>query len=202
MEARRRILVFDRVSVDGCFSGPDGGLGWTVPDDEVDKLGADGIPHVDTMLFGRRTYEMFAAFWPRVLDEPAPAPDPHDPRRRSPHMRAFARSLDESTKLVFSRTLKEATWKNTRLLPELDPRAIAALKREPGKDIMVFGSGSVVSQLTEHGLVDEYQLVVSPVLLGGGRPLVGGLPSSVRLAFLEARTFESGNVMLRYGRAH
>jgi dihydrofolate reductase len=200
MEARRRILVFDRVSADGYFSGPDGGLGWTVPDDDVDKAGAEGIPGVDTILFGRRTYEMFAAFWPRVQGEPAAA-DPHDPRRRSPQLQAFARSLDESTKLVFSRTLKEVTWRGSRLLPELDPRAIAALKREPGKDIIVFGSGSIVSQLTEHGLVDQYELVVNPVLLGGGRPLVSGLPTSVRLALVEARPFPSGNVLLRYARA-
>lgn len=108
--------------------------------------------------------------------------------------------IDESAKLVFSRTRKEVTWRNSRLLPELDPRGIEALKREPGGDIMVFGSGSIVSQLTRHGLIDEYRFVVGPVLLGGGRPLLAGVPESLRLNLLEAREYPSGNVLLRYAR--
>jgi hypothetical protein len=80
--------------------------------------------------------------------------------------------LSEATKLVFSRTLKELTWKNSYLLDEFDPREVEAMKRQPGKDMLVFGSGSIVSQLTRHGLIDEYQFVVNPVLLGSGRSLL------------------------------
>jgi dihydrofolate reductase len=75
------------------------------------------------------------------------------------------------------------------------------MKREPGNDMIVLGSGSIVSQLTEHGLIDEYQLVVSPILLGGGRPLFSGLSNNLRLDLLEAKQYPSGNVMLRYARA-
>ena len=81
---------------------------------------------------------------------------------------------------------------------ELDPRAIETLKRQPGKDMIVFGSGSIASQLTQHGLVDEYDLIVSPILLGGGKSLIGGVPARLRLELLEARAFPSGNVLLRY----
>jgi dihydrofolate reductase len=106
--------------------------------------------------------------------------------------------LSEATKLVFSRTLKELTWKNSYLLDEFDPREVEAMKRQPGKDMLVFGSGSIVSQLTRHGLIDEYQFVVNPVLLGSGRSLLSGVSTSARLALLEAREFPSGNVLLRY----
>lgn len=196
----RRIVTFNRVSADGYFAGPDGNLAWVVPDEDLDKLGAEGIAGVDTILFGRRTYELFAGFWPHALDDSPTAPDPHGAGRRSPAMRAMAIWLNEATKLVFSRTLKDVTWSNSRLLHELDPREIESLKRQPGKDIIVFGSGSIVSQLTPHGLIDEYQFVVSPILLGSGRPLLSGVPKSLRLDLLEAKEYQSGNVMLRYAR--
>jgi dihydrofolate reductase len=108
--------------------------------------------------------------------------------------------INAATKLVVSRTRRTVTWRNSRLLPALDPRAIEALKREPGKTIMVFGSGSIVSQLTEHGLIDEYQLVVTPLLLGAGQPLFSGVTRRTRLSLVEARPYPTGNVLLRYTR--
>jgi dihydrofolate reductase len=194
----RRIMMFNRVTADGYFTAADGSLGWAVPEEELDKEGAAASAGGGTVLFGRRTYEMFASFWPRFFDDAATAPDPHAAGRRSPALRDMAVFLNEAEKLVFSRTLAEVTWKNARLLRRLDPREIAAMKSAPGKDMIVFGSGSIVSQLTEHGLIDEYQLVVSPVFLGGGRSLIAGLPKSVRLDLLEAKTYPAGNVMLRY----
>jgi dihydrofolate reductase len=108
--------------------------------------------------------------------------------------------LNETTKLVFSRTLKDVTWRNSHLLHELDPHEIEAMKKRPGKDMMVFGSGSIVSQLTQHGLIDEYQFVICPILLGTGRPLLSGVSKRSRLALLEAKRYPSGDVMLRYAR--
>jgi dihydrofolate reductase len=196
----RRIVMFNRVTVDGFFAGPDGSLDWVVPDKDLDRAGASGIPGTDTVLFGRRTYEMFAAFWPYALDDSPTSPNPHMPRQRSPEMRAMSTMLNEATKLVFSRTLKEVTWNNSRVLPTFDPREIEAMKRQPGKDMIVFGSGSIVSQLTKHGLIDEYQFVVDPVLLGKGKRLLGDLPTSTKLELKEAKAYPSGNVMLRYPR--
>ena len=100
-------------------------------------------------------------------------------------MRAMAIWINEATKLVFSRTLKDVTWRNSRLLHELDPREIDAMKRQPGKNMIVFGSGSLVSQLTQHGLIDEYQFVVNPILLGSGQPLLSGGSKSSALDLLE-----------------
>lgn len=192
----RRIVAFDRVSADGYFASPDGGLDWVVPEPELDRAAADNLGGADTLLFGRRTYEMFESFWPHTVDE-----DPHAPGRHSPEIRAMGAWINESAKLVFSRTRTEVPWRNSRLLPEFDPCEMEALKRQPGTDIMIFGSGSIVSRLTEHGLIDEYRLVVSPTFVGGGRPLVSGMAKRVRLELLEARAYPSGNVVLRYAPA-
>jgi len=200
MSPARRIVTFDNVSADGYFAAPDGNLDWVVPDDEVYASATAGTPTIDTMLFGRRTYEMFASFWPHALDDSPAPPDPHDTRRRSPAVRQQAIWINETPKVVFSRTLKDVTWKNSRLVAELDPRQVEAMKAQPGGDMIIFGSGSIVSQLTQHGLVDEYMLVVNPIALGSGRPLLSGVPMRSRLTLQEAKEFKSGNVMLRYAR--
>jgi dihydrofolate reductase len=201
MEAKRQIVMFNRVSADGYFARPDGNLDWFVPDDELDKAGAAGIPGTDTILFGRRTYDAFESFWPHVLDDSPTAPDPHAAGRRSPAIRAMAVWINEATKLVFSRTRKDVPWKNSRVIHDFDPREIEAMKKGPGKDMIIFGSGSIVTLLTQHGLIDEYRFVVNPIFLGNGRPLFGNLAKSTKLDLLEAKPYPSGNVMLRYARA-
>jgi dihydrofolate reductase len=194
----RRLIMFNHVTPEGFFCTPSGSLDWAVQDDELNRTNAAGLSGPGAMLFGRRTYQMFESFWPHVLDDAETAPDPHHPGRRSPELRAMAVWINEAEKIVFSRTLKSVAWTNSRLVPELDPAAVAAIKDEPGSDIMIFGSGSVVTQLTPHGLIDEYQFIIDPLLLGAGRPLFGSLPGSVRLDLLEAKPFPSGNVRLRY----
>jgi len=200
MGAMRRIVMFNRVAADGYFAGPDGNLDWVVPEEELDKAATEKLPDADTILFGRRTYELFEAFWPHAADDSPMAPDPHAAGRRTGELRAMAVWINEAAKLVFSRTRKDVSWRNSRLVKEFDPREIEAMKKQPGKDMMIFGSGSIVSELTQHGLIDEYQFVVCPILLGSGRLLLNGVPKSSRLDLLEARKYESGNVMLRYAR--
>ena len=199
----RRIVMFNWLSADGYFSGPDGSLDWVVPDVEQARAAVESLASVDTVLFGRRTYERFAAFWSRALAESdaTSAPDPHHPGQRSREHRAIAVALDQVAKVVFSRTLQAATWKGSRILPELDPGAIEAMKRAPGKDMIIFGSGSIVSQLTQAGLIDEYQLAVCPVFIGSGVPLLRDVSTRVKLERLEAKAYPSGDVLLRYGRA-
>jgi dihydrofolate reductase len=198
----RKIVVFDRVTADGYFSTPEGGLDWTVPDAEIDRLGGEAAPGPGNMLlFGRRTYQMFESFWPHVLKDSPEAPDPHVPGRQSAAMRNMAVWIHEATKIVFSKSLETVTWNNSRLLRDIEPAGIRTLKEEAGgPDIMIFGSGEVVSRLTALGLIDEYQLIVSPLLLGSGKPLVSGVTSRVPLELLEVNRYDSGNVMLRYAR--
>jgi dihydrofolate reductase len=200
MGPTRRIVMFNWVTADGYFAGPNGNLEWVVPDEEQAKTAAEGIPSFDTALFGRRTYELFEGFWRHAVDDSPTAPDPHRPGRRSREHRAIAIWLNEITKLVFSRTLNDVTWRNARVLHELDPCEIETMKRQPGKGMIVFGSGSIVSQLTQHGLIDEYQFVICPILLGSGRPLLSGVSKTSRLDLLEAKQYKSGDVMLRYAR--
>jgi len=120
------------------------------------------------------------------------------PGQESNEHRAIAAWMNDATKLVFSRTLKEVTWNNARLVRELDVDEITALKQRPGKNMMIFGSASIVSQLTQHGLIDEYQFVVCPVFLGAGRRLLEGTSQSVKLELLETRKYPSGDISLRY----
>ena len=194
----RRIIAFDRVSADGYFSAPDGNLNWVVPDEEIDGEGASNLSDSGTILFGRRTYEMFESFWPHALEQPGGAPDPHSQVRNSAAIQAMAVWINNSTKILFSKTRKEVTWKNSKLIRDFDPREVEGMKQEPGADMMIFGSGSIVSLLTQHGLIDEYHLIVGPVLLGSGKQLITGVPNTKRLDLKEAKSYKSGNVRLRY----
>ena len=197
----RRIVMFDWVTADGYFSGPQGELDWVVPDDEQARMAAKDIAGFDTALFGRRTYEVFEAFWSHLeVDASGTVPDPHHPGRRSAEHGAIAIALNQMTKLVFSKTLQSLAWNNSHLRRSLDPGAIRTMKEEPGKDLILWGSASIVSQLTQAGLIDEYQLVVCPVLLGRGRPWLDAVAKHSRLELLDARRLPSGDVMLRYVR--
>jgi dihydrofolate reductase len=197
----RRIVMFNWVTANGYFAGPDGSLDWVVPDDAQAKAAAEDIPNFDTVLFGRQTYQMFEGFWRHaVVDDSGTVPDPHRPGRRSREHGAIAIALNRMSKLVFSRSLKDVTWKNSRVLHEFDPREMETMKKQPGKDMIIFGSGSIVSQLTQHDLIDEYQFVVCPVLLGSGRPLLNSVTRDSKLHLSEAKPYPSGDVMLRYGR--
>ena len=199
----RRIMMYNRVTADGYFSSSDGNLDWVVPDAEIDRAGAAAAATANpgTVLFGRRTYEMFASFWPHVKAG-SPAPNPHDPQRgQTPEMLAMAKMLNAAEKFVFSRTLRDVTWNNSHIIHDFDPGQIQAMKNGTGEDIIIFGSGTIVSQLTQHGLIDEYQLIVSPIILGSGKLLFSGVTNRPRLNLLEAKGHASGNVMLRYARA-
>jgi len=180
----RRIIMFNRVSADGYFSTPDGGLDWAAPDDRLDEAMAGRIPDADAILFGRRTYDMFESFWPRASA-----------------LRTMGLWINEAAKLVFSNTRRQLTWRNSQLLGAFDAREVTALKQRPGKNIMIFGSGSIVSLLTQHGLIDEYDLVVSPILLGKGAPWLTAPAKHTQLELIESKAYASGNVLFRYGRA-
>jgi dihydrofolate reductase len=194
----RRIVMFNQVSADGYFATEDGGLDWVVQEPKVYEDATASGPSVDTMLFGRKTYENFESYWPHVLEQANPR-DPHAPSRSIEHVRDMAKAINQSTKIVISKTRTSVTWNNSKLMHAFDPRAIEALKKQPGQDIMVFGSGSIVTQLTQHRLIDEYQFVVSPVLLGKGLRLLDGSDARQALKLSAAKSYESGVVVLRYG---
>jgi dihydrofolate reductase len=193
----RKIIVFNRVTADGYYAAADGNLDWAVPEPGIEQGAVASMDGTGAMLFGRKTYDLFESFWPTVGGDSAEAPDPHAAGRQSRELSAMASWINAASKLVFSRTRKEVSWNNSHLLGDFAPEKLQAIKKEPGKDIMVFGSGSIVSQLNRHGLVDEYQFVVSPLILGAGQSMIRESTQRA-LSLVEAKTFPSGTLLLRY----
>lgn len=182
-----KLIVFNSVSTDGYFTDADGDMRWVYngkKDPEWDAFVESNASGGGTLLFGRITYEMMARFWP------TPQAIQQYP--------VVARGMNENQKLVFSRTLDKVTWNNTKLLNGNLGAEVRKLKSEPRKGIAVLGSGSIVSQLAKEGLVDEYQFVVTPVILGEGRTMFDGITGKLPLKLTRTRAFNNGNVLLCY----
>jgi dihydrofolate reductase len=186
----RNIVMFNLVSVDGFFAGTDGNIDWHVVDDEFNKAAVEMIQRFDTILFGRVTYQLFESYWPNAAKDPA----------TSTEDRIIANKINEMAKMVFSKTLDRVTWANAQLLHELVPQEIDKMKHQQGRDIVIYGSGTIVQQLTKLGLLDEYQLLVNPVILGNGKPLFKDVHGTLNLKLLSTKQFRSGNVLLTYQR--
>lgn len=183
----RKVIMFNRISIDGFFAGPEGEIDWLIHDSEVDKA-LHKMMDPDTILFGRLTYQMFESYWPHVARDP----------NASKEARSLANELNEMTKIVFSKTLKEVTWQKSKLVEDNLIKEIRKLTQGEGPDIVIFGSGTIVQQLTNEGLIDEYLIAVTPVILGTGKPLLKNV-KKCSLELLETRNFNSGNVLLHYG---
>ncbi len=183
-----KVIVTMWVSLDGFISGPNDDMSWVMVDDEMGQYEDDTVSAADTLILGRVTYQSFAGSWPYVPDNPA----------ASAGEKEYARKLNSMRKVVFSRTLQAVEWNNSTLFHEISPDDVVRLKQEDGKNIVIYGSASVIQALTAHGLIDEYQLLVHPVLLGGGKRLFreGGEKTALRL--VESKTFGSGVVRLSY----
>lgn len=177
----RRIIASEMVSIDGFFSGPNGELDWFVQDEELDRFAHELLDSVDTILYGRATYQMMAGFWPAASGR-------------------FAERTNRLPKLVFSSTLEETPWggwANARPLRGPLSEEIAKLKTEPGKNLVIYGSGSIVQALSRLGAIDEYRLIVNPVVLGAGRPLFDGVGRR-NVKLIESLSWPSGCVALTY----
>ncbi len=180
----RKLIVFENVTVDGFIAGTDEEIDWAIRDDEVTENSREGQGITDLFMFGRVTYDMMASFWPTPVGKSA-----------NP---VFANALNNTPKIVFSRTMGKADWEHTTVLKELTTEEILRIKQEPGQNIMIFGSGSLVGQLTNLGLIDEYHLMVNPVLLGKGKPLFNNIKDRMNLKLFNTKTFRSGIVLLQY----
>jgi dihydrofolate reductase len=185
-----RIITTTWVTLDGYVAGPNGDMGWVgeIYDDAMGVYENDLVNAVDTLLLGRVTYESFAGSWPHVPDNP----------NVSEGEKVYARRLNAMRKVVVSKSLDRAEWNNSTLLREVTPETIGQLKSEPGGDMLIYGSASVVQALTNLGLIDEYQVLVHPVLVGGGKPLFGALTEQVKLKLVESKAHPSGVVVLTY----
>ena len=189
----RKLVLTEWVSLDGYTAGPGNDMSFVGEsfNDEMGQYEDDIVSTGDTLVLGRVTYESFAGSWPYVPDKPDV----------SEGEKVYARKLNGMRKIVFSRTLGSAEWNNSVLLREIDPEAIKQWKQQDGKDMLIYGSASIVQQLTNLGLIDEYQLLVHPVVLGGGKPLLENITGTQRLKLVSAKPFSSGVVLLTYQRA-
>lgn len=189
----RKLVVIEFLSMDGVMQAPgdpaedaEGGFrhgGWQRPyfDDALGAEAAQGMAATDTYLFGRRTYEIMASYWPT-----APADDP------------FSGHLNSTRKYVASTTLRRLDWQNSTLIRGDVPTEVARIKAQPGGNIAVLGSGGLVQTLLEHDLVDELSLTVSPIVIGSGKRLFRGSDTPLRFELVDSKPTTTGSLMLTY----
>lgn len=180
----RRIFAFLAASVDGYYEGPNGEFDWPVVDEEFDQFALEQLGEVDTLIFGRTTYQGMASYWPTPAGE-----------QDNPEIAAAMNGLD---KIVASTTLEEATWGSTRLISEDVAGELARLKQQPGKDMVIMGSSNLTVSMLEAGVVDEVRIMVMPVVLGDGHSLFRTADDRISLKLVGVKPFKSGNVLLTY----
>jgi dihydrofolate reductase len=181
----RKICVFENISLDGFFTDEKNDMSWAHRrDEEWNAFASSNASGEAELLFGRVTYEMMAAFWPTA-----------EAARMLPDVAA---GMNRMKKSVFSRTLTAVAWQKTTLVKGDLASEAAHLKQQPGPDLLILGSGSIVSQLTEARLIDEYQIVLTPIVLGRGRTLFETVKDKRPLELTSTRSFKNGNVVLKY----
>lgn len=181
----RKLIVFNHVSLDGYFVDAKGDMSWAYKQDaEWNEFVQGNASGGGVLLFGRITYELMASFWP------TPAAAQMFP--------VVAERMNNAPKVVFSRTMTQASWSNTQLVKGDIAAEVRKMKQEPGDGMVIMGSGKIVAQLAQEGLIDEYQIVVSAVVLGNGRTMFEGVKQRLALKLTKTRTFTNGNVLLCY----
>ncbi len=181
----RSVIVSNAASLDGFMAGPNGEIDWhtSIVDDEFEAYAVELLAAIDTLVFGRKTYELMKSYWPTAT------PGTDDPK--------IIDALNNYPKVVFSRTLKDAGWKNVRIVHRDPAEEVSELKRRQGKNMVIYGSGEIISVLAKRGLIDDYRIIVAPVVLGAGKPMFRNL-DRLPLKLEETRRFRSGAVLLRY----
>jgi dihydrofolate reductase len=183
----QKLMVFNHISLDGYFVDAQGDMSFAnnaSPDPEWDAFVNSNASGNGMLVFGRITYDLMASFWPTPI--------------AAKSMPVVAERMNALPKVVFSRTMDHAAWINTRLVKINLAGEIRKMKKESGGGMVIFGSGSIVSQLTQQGLIDEYQIIVEPVVLGKGRTMFEGIKGKLPLKLTGMRSFGNGNVLLSY----
>ena len=179
----RKLIVFNNVSLDGYFTDHLGDMSWAHNQDaEWNAFTQENARDGGELVFGRKTYDLMVSFWPT--------------QQAAQMMPEVAANMNRLPKIVFSKSLVSAKWNNTRLMKGDLAEDTRNLKQEPGPCLVLMGSGSIVSQLAQAGLIDEFQIVVHPLVLGAGRTLFEGGKRRLDLTLADTRTFKNGNVLL------
>jgi dihydrofolate reductase len=182
-----KLIVFNHVTLDGYFVDKNGDMSWAKAnhqDAEWNAFVSENASGGGVLVFGRITYELMAGFWPTPF--------------AIENMPDIAKGMNSMPKVVFSRTLEQASWNNTTLVKGDLVAEIRKMKRESGEGMAILGSGSIVTQLAPEGLIDEYQIVVNPVVLGQGRTMFEGIKERLSLKLTKTRAFRNGNLLLCY----
>jgi dihydrofolate reductase len=180
----RKVFLFMMITLDGFFEGPNHEIDWHNVDEEFNEFAIHQLNEVDTLLFGRVTYEGMASYWPTQF---AKEDDP-----------IVADKMNTLPKIVFSKTLEKAEWDNSRLVKEHIAEEVSKLKQQQGSDLAIFGSSDLAVSFIQMGLIDELRIMVNPVVLGSGKRLFEGIHDKLNLKLLKTKTFRSGNVLLYY----
>jgi len=184
----RKLVSFMHISLDGFTTNSKGQMDWIRTDVEMFDIAGQQTLRSDTALYGRGTYEIMEAYWPTAADQPNATK--HDIEHS-----AWYKSVQ---KIVVSKTLKGFEVKNAEIISENLPDEISKLKKEKGKEIVMFGSPTLTRSLMDENLIDEYWLFINPILLGQGNPLFKNLSHEIKLRLLMSKTFASGVVCLHY----
>lgn len=175
-----KLTSFNFVTLNGFYKGPGNDTSWHKH--ENNEIAEEGVATNNTLIFGRITYEMMAAFWP-------------SPEAKQ-MMPVIAEGMNRAKKIVFSKTLKTAAWENSLLSTDME--AEIKKRKQTDENMTILGSGSIVSQLAILGLVDEFMLLVDPLVIGSGTPMFHNIEKQIQLSLINHRFFKNGSVMLTY----
>ncbi|WP_284084682.1 dihydrofolate reductase family protein [Acinetobacter nosocomialis] len=186
----RKLILFLHASLDSFVEGPNGAMdiGWIAYDADLANHAKEILSTAHTVIWGRATYQMMHNYWPTMLSNP----------EASEHERNHAEWIEKTEKIVFSTTLDTVEWNNSRLVKDHVEEEINKLKQQPGKDMVILGSPRFAHYLMQLGLIDEYKITVSPVLIGIGLPLFQGIQQKTNLKLIENKTFASSAIALHY----
>lgn len=184
----RKLILFMHTSLDGYVGGPGGEMDWIRADDEMFDLAGEQTGMADTALYGRVTYQMMEAYWPTAGDQP----------NATKHDLEHSQWYNSVEKVIFSRTLGEGSEPKRRFLSDNIPGEIEKLKRQTGKNMLMFGSPTAAHLLMEHNLIDDYWIFINPILLGSGIPLFKDIKERIQLKLADQKVFSSGVTALHY----
>jgi dihydrofolate reductase len=184
----KKVVLFMHLSLDGFAAGPNGELDFLSYDEELAQYADELVKTVGSPVYGRTTYQLMESYWPTVLTKP----------NAGKHALEHAQWVENVSKIVFSKTLNEVTWNNTRLIKDNIAEEVKKLKQQPGKDLVIFGSPGLATTFMDLGLIDEYKLTVHPVILGSGISVFKNNTTKSSLKLLDTKTLKSGVVTLHY----
>ncbi len=184
----RKLILFMHTSLDGFVAGPNGEMNWIHVDEEIFDYGGKLIDQADTALYGRVTYEMMENYWPTAADKP----------NASKHDIEHSRWYKKVTKVVISKTMKDAHIPNTQIISSNIPEQIQTLKQKQGKNILIFGSPTASHTLMQYNLIDEFWLFQNPIIITKGTPLFKNVSQKLNLKLIDAKVFSSGVIGLHY----